>query len=164
MIGRFTAAVLLAITMSLGAHGVAVAKPADVRIPSIGVNAQIKKVGIKNGMIDVGGELRRTLYTWRQGDPPCDRTGTTVYAGHAWRSGPGVADRWGQLRRGARISLAGCRFKVTSVQFWNASRPIGKLFRVDGRPRIVLIGCKADDYSKRTLVFARMVKPKKHRK
>ncbi len=163
MIGRIAATGLLAVTLSLGAQSAAVAKPTDVRIPSIGVKAQIKQVGVKNGTIDVGSELTHTLYTWRQGDPPCDPTGTTVYAGHAWRAGNGVADRWGQLRRGSRISLAGCTFKVTRVEFWRANRSISRLFRVDGPPQVVLIGCKADDYSKRTMVFARMIRSKKHR-
>ena len=98
-----------------------------------------------------------TVYTWKHGDPPCDPTGTTVYAGHAWRDGDGVADRWGELRRGDIIRVAGCRFKVTKRQYWSAKRKIGHLYRVDGPPRIVLIGCKPDDYSKRTMVFAKLI-------
>lgn len=31
------------------------------------------------------------------------------------------------------------------------------LFTVGGPPRIVLIGCKADDYARRTVVFAKKV-------
>jgi hypothetical protein len=79
-----------------------------------------------------------------------------VFAGHAWRAGPGVADRWGQLGRGDTIRLARCTFTVTRREFWSAQRPIARLFSVAGPARIVLIGCKVGDYSKRTMVFARL--------
>jgi sortase (surface protein transpeptidase) len=143
--------VLLAIT----GQGAAGAAPGRVDIPKLGVRAHIVKVGLtSNGSLAVGDSLQGTVYTWREGDPPCDRTGTTVYAGHAWRAGNGVADRWGTLRRGDRIHVSGCTFKVTRREFWPADRSMGHLFTVGGPPRIVLIGCKADDYTKRVVIFA----------
>ena len=44
---------------------------------------------------------------------------------------------------------------MTRREFWAAKRRMGSLYSVSGPPRIVLVGCKADDYSKRTVVFAR---------
>ena len=85
------------------------------------------------------------------------KIGSTVYAGHAWRAGNGVADRWGSLRRGDVIKVAGCRFEVTGREYWPASRRMGSLYSVAGPARIVLVGCKADDYSRRTVVFARKI-------
>lgn len=143
--------------LTFGVQEVAEAAPAArITASSIGMNAPIIKVGVKKGGLAIGKNVS-TVYTWKHGDPPCDPTGTTVYAGHAWRAGDGVADKWGQLRRGQIIEVANCRFKVTKVTHWSAKRSIKPLFRVDGAPRIVLIGCKPDDYSKRTMVFARMI-------
>lgn len=66
-----------------------------------------------------------------------------------------MADRWARLRPGDRIKVAGCGFEVTRREFWPAKRRMGSLYSVSGPPRIVLVGCKADDYSRRTVVFAR---------
>ena len=133
------------------------AAPDRLQIARTGTDARVVKVAARNNTLAVGDQLRGTVYTWSQGDPPCDPTGTTVYAGHAWRAGNGVADHWGQLRRGDRIKVGGCRFKVTKREYWPASRRMGSLYTVDGPPRIVLVACKADDYSRRTLVFARKI-------
>ena len=126
-------------------------------IGKTGTHAQVVKVPVRKGQLVVGREPRHTVYTWNHGDPPCDPLGTTVYAGHAWRAGPGVANRWGSLRPGDRFSVGGCAFRVTKVATWSATRSIKGLFRVDGPPRVVLISCQPGDYSRRTMVFARKV-------
>lgn len=142
--------------MVLVGQGAAVsAAPDRLTIARTGTDAAIVKVASRGGTLAVGSRLNGAVYTWSKGDPPCDPTGSTLYAGHAWRAGHGVADRWGQLRRGDRITVAGCRFEVTRREFWPAGRRMGALYSVSGPPRIVLVGCKADDYSKRTVVFAR---------
>lgn len=133
------------------------AAPDRLRIAATGTDARVVRVPARNDTLAVGHQLRGTVYTWSQGDPPCDPTGSTVYAGHAWRAGNGVADQWGQLRRGDVIRVAGCRFKVTKREFWPASRRMGSLYSVHGPARIVLVACKADDYSRRTVVFARKI-------
>lgn len=151
--------VAFAVLLAFSGQGAAGAAPGRLDIPKLGIHAQIVKVGLTSGgSLAVGDRLRGTVYTWRKGDPPCDATGTTVYAGHAWRAGNGVADRWGSLRRGDRIHVSGCTFKVTRKEFWPASRSMRHLFTVGGPPRIVLIGCKADDYAKRTVIFAEKVR------
>ena len=148
--------VMLCATVLVG-QGAAHAAPDRVRIARTGTDAAIIEVPARNDTLAVGSRLTDAVYTWSQGDPPCDPTGSTVYAGHAWRAGNGVADHWAQLRRGDVINVAGCRFKVTAREFWAANRRMGSLYSVSGPARIVLVGCKADDYSKRTVVFARKV-------
>ena len=76
-------------------QGAAHAAPDRLTIGRTGTDAAIIKVPARNGTLAVGNQLRGAVYTWSQGDPPCDPTGSTVYAGHAWRAGNGVADRWG---------------------------------------------------------------------
>ena len=150
------AVVTLCATVLVG-QGAAHAAPDRLRIARTDTDAVVVAVAARHDVLAVGSRLGGTVYTWSQGDPPCDPTGSTVYAGHAWRAGNGVADRWGQLRRGDVIRVAGCRFEVTRREFWSATRPMGSLYSVSGPARIVLVGCKADDYSKRTVVFARKV-------
>jgi hypothetical protein len=157
---RRAALVVATVVLLAGSgQGAAAAAPERLAIPVIGVQAEIVRVGLtRAGSLAIGDRLRGTVYTWRRGDPPCDPTGTTVYAGHAWRAGDGVADRWGSLKRGNRIRVGACAFNVTRKEHWPADRPMLHLFTVGGPPRIVLITCKADDYAKRTVVFARMVR------
>jgi sortase (surface protein transpeptidase) len=151
--------VAFAAPLALTGQGAAGAVPGRLDIPSIGVRAQIVEVGLtSSGSLAIGDRLRGTVYAWRKADPPCDPTGTTVYAGHAWRAGNGVADKWGSLRRGDRIRVSGCAFEVTRKELWSAKRPMRHLFTVGGPPRIVLIGCKPDDYSRRVVVFAEKVR------
>lgn len=157
---RRTALTLVMLSASVGlsaGQGVAFAAPDRLQVSRTGTNATVIKVPARNDTLSVGSRLNGAVYTWSQGDPPCDPTGSTVYAGHAWRAGNGVADRWGQLRRGDVIRVGGCRFEVTRREFWPAKRRMGSLYSVSGPARIVLVGCKADDYSKRTVVFARKI-------
>jgi hypothetical protein len=154
---RILLAVITLCATVLTGQGAAHAAPDRLTIARTGTDAVIIEVPSRNDTLAVGSQLRGAVYTWSQGDPPCDPTGSTVYAGHAWRAGNGVADGWGRLRPGDMIRVAGCRFEVTRREFWPAGRRIGALYSVSGPPRIVLVGCKADDYSRRTLVFARKV-------
>lgn len=135
--------------------------PADaasgrITAPAIGMNAPVVKVGVKNGRLQIGHNLH-TVYTKRGGDPPCDQSGSTMYAGHAWQSGNGVADKWLQLKRGDIIRVGGCRFRVTGKQVWDDGRKVGSLSSPAGPPRIALYGCKADDYDYATVVFAKKI-------
>lgn len=137
----------------LGA-GPADAGPERIVARAIGMNAPVVYVDVKNGKLQIGHNLH-VVYAAQGGDPPCDQSGSTMYAGHAWRAGNGVADKWLQLRRGDIISVRGCRFKVTRKEVWDDGRDVGSLSTPDGSPRIVLYGCKADDYNYATVVFAR---------
>ena len=154
---RTSLAVMTLCATVLVGQGAAHAAPDRLRIASTGTDAVVIKVPARNDTLAVGSQLRGAVYTWSKDDPPCDPTGSTVYAGHAWRAGNGVADRWGQLGRGDVITVAGCRFEVTRREYWPAKRRMGALYSVAGPARIVLVGCKADDYSQRTVVFARKV-------
>ena len=151
------ALVVLCASVLVGQGAAHAAAPDRLQIARTGTDDAIITVPARNDTLAVGSRLNGAVYTWSQGDPPCDPTGSTVYAGHAWRAGNGVADRWGQLRRGDVIRVAGCRFKVTKREFWPAHRRMGSLYSVSGPARIVLVGCKADDYSQRTVVFARKI-------
>ncbi len=157
MIRRTALTVVMVCATMLVGQGAAEAAPDRLRIAKTSTDATIIKVPVRRNTLAVGSQLRGAVYTWSKGDPPCDPTGSTVYAGHAWRAGNGVADGWGRLRRGDVIKIAGCRFKVTRREFWPAKRRMGSLYSVSGPARVALVACKADDYSKRTVVFARKI-------
>lgn len=149
--------VVLCFAVLLGQGAASAAPDRDrLRIPKTATSATVVKVPARAGTLAIGSQLRNTVFTWDRGDPPCDATGSTVYAAHAWRAGPGTADRWGELQHGDTIRLARCSFTVTRREFWSAQRPIRSLFSVAGPPRIVLIGCRVGNYSQRTMVFARL--------
>lgn len=156
---RLALALMLVVSLTLGSQGSASAAPKRIKAESIGMNAPVVKVGMKGNGLAIGNDVN-VVYTWKHGDPPCDPTGSTVYTGHAWKDGDGVADKWGKLTKGRIITVDGCRFEVTKRAYWSkkkVKRAMKRLQRVDGFPRIVLIGCKPDDYSKRTMVFARLI-------
>jgi hypothetical protein len=135
--------------------GQAAAAPERVAIPSIGVKAPVVYVGVKkNGELNIGWNPR-AFYAMRRGDPPCDMSGSTLYVGHAWRSGNGVADRLLQLKRGDIARVGGCRFKMVRKRVIDDGASIRRLSRVDGPPLIHVMGCKANDYSKGTVVTFR---------
>ncbi len=159
MNGRLRA-LIAAVSVVLGflvwGAGPADAAPERITAPATGLNAPVVYVEAPAGDLGVRDNLH-VVYAWKHGDPPCDASGSTVYAGHAWRAGNGVADHWGRFKPGDRIRVGGCAFKVTHKEYWGADRGIGPLSSQTGPPRIALITCKADDYSKRTVVFARKV-------
>jgi hypothetical protein len=51
--------------------------------------------------------------------------------------------------------VGGCRFVAPRRVLWVAAGPLGSLYSVAGPAGLVLVGCTADDYSRRTVVFAR---------
>lgn len=135
----------------------AAAAPERLVISKLGVNARIVPVPVVDGKLMIGNEVRGIVYTPRGGDPLCDPLGTTIIAGHTYRAGDGVADNWRNLKRGDKFRAGGCQFVVEyKVIRFGTYRP-GHLMRADGPPRLVLIGCKPDDYSRRIMVFARMI-------
>lgn len=131
--------------------------PERLIIPTLGVNARIVSAPVFEGNLKIGNEVRGIVYTPRGGDPLCDPLGTSIIAGHTYRAGDGVADNWRNLKRGDTFRAGGCRFKVEKVVIRSGSFRISHLMRADGLPRVVLIGCKPDDYSRRVMVFARKI-------
>ena len=158
--GAFTlATAALVVPMTLAGQGAAGAGPERIKLPVIGVNAPIKKVPVKDGGLAIGKDPRK-VYVWKHGDPPCDSSGSSVYAGHAWSKGDGVADEWRDLRSGDIIKLPGCKFEVEKVEQWSKAKTkkkMKRLYRVDGPPLAYLVGCLPGNYSKRVIVTARLI-------
>ena len=141
----------------LAGTGQATAAPERVVVPAIGMNAPIVYTGVKkNGQLNIGWNLH-VLYSQRRGDPPCDDSGSTLYVGHAWRSGNGVADKLLRLKRGDIARVGGCRLKMIRKRVIDDGVGIASLSRVDGPPLIHIMGCTAYDYRKGTVVTFRRI-------
>lgn len=154
---RALIAVSVLLGLLFGGAGQAAAAPERVVIPSIGVKAPVVYVGVKkNGELNIGWNPR-VLYAMRRGDPPCDQSGSTLYVGHAWRSGNGVADRLLRLKRGDIARVGGCRFKMVRKRVIDDGRDISNLSRVDGPPLMHVMGCKFNDYSEGVVATFRRV-------
>lgn len=116
--------------------------PGGLAIPAIGVDAGIVPVGVtRKGQLAIGSSVR-DVYRWRDGVVP-GQQGSAVLAGHTWSKGPGVFDRLGSLRRGARIVVGRNRFAVTRVRRVTtmSRREVAALFSDRGKARLVLITC-----------------------
>lgn len=166
MIRRVVLALATTVVLSLGVQGGAEsassAQVASSRlvIPKTDTNAVIRKAPVIDGRLKIGHELQGVVWTPEGGDPPCDATGRTMYAGHAWRAGNGTADRWVTLKKGDIIKVAGCTFKVYKREKWSDQRPIGSLSKVDGRAEAALYACWASDYDYAVVIFAEKVEDK----
>lgn len=116
-------------------------KAARLHIPALGVDAGIRRVGVSNGQLAIGGSVR-DVYSWRRGVRP-GQPGSAVLAGHTWSKGPGVFDRLGQLRPGHRVFVGRAAFKVTRVRrvAGLSAHAVRALFSDRGKARLVLITC-----------------------
>lgn len=149
-----TAVVVLLGFLSVGTEQAAAA-PERIVVSAIGMDAPIIYTGVKkNGQLNIGWNLH-AMYSQRGGDPVCDDSGSTLFVGHAWRSGNGVADRLLQLKRGDKARVGGCTFKMIRKQVIDDAVGIRALSRVDGPPLIHVMGCTANDYTKGTVVTFR---------
>jgi sortase (surface protein transpeptidase) len=137
-----------------------------VRIPSIGVDARLVRLGL-----DTGGALavprRWEDAGWFTGAARPGERGAAVIAGHVdSTSGPAVFYRLGALRAGAVVTIArrdgsAVRFRVRRVERWPKRRfPTRRVYGPTRRPALRLVTCggafdrASGHYVDNTIVFA----------
>jgi hypothetical protein len=145
---------------------VPVARPARLRIPSIGVDAQVVRLGLDaSGALEVPrgwGDAGWYVHSPRPGQP-----GPAILAGHVdSTSGPAVFYRLGALRPGAPIRVTrtdgiAVSFRVHRVERWpKAGFPTRLVYGATRRPTLRLITCggafdsRTGHYVDNTIVFA----------
>ena len=113
----------------------AVARPASLIIPSLGVQANVIGLGLTaSGALAV--PTSTAVAGWYTGSPSPGAIGSAVIAGHVdSRHGPGVFFHLAQLRRGDRVYIRRADgtlvvFRVTSVQ----------MYAKDGFPTLAVYG------------------------
>jgi hypothetical protein len=143
-----------------------VAPPARIRIPSIGVDARVVRLGL-----DASGALETPRgwgdAGWYVHSPRPGRPGPAVVAGHVdSTSGPAVFYRLGALRPRAAIRVIGAdgttvTFRVHRVGRWpKTGFPTRLVYGATRRPTLRLITCGgafdrgSGHYTDNTIVFA----------
>lgn len=126
--------------------------PADIQLPSIGVDAPVVPVGIEpDGLMTVPEDVD-TVGWYQWGGTPGGDTGTTVLAGHvdSRSQGRGAFFDLRAMGVGDEVSVTDADGATTTWRvvgrrtFDKASLPVDELYRRDGQPRLVLITCGGD--------------------
>lgn len=143
--------------------------PVRLVIPSIGVDAKVKSVGLtKEGDIATPGNF--TDVAWYKYGPAPGRPGSAVMNGHL-DNGLGLAgvfSRLKDLKEGDDVIVndaAGQRlaFRVSAVRTYGLGEPAPEVFLSGAGPRLSLVTCDGvwnkakKSYSERLVVFAEYV-------
>lgn len=128
---------------SLAQHAV----PVRLRIPAIGVDARVTKLGrLPDGTVDVPHSWG--LVGWYDGGPRPGEPGPAVLLGHVdSRAGPAVFARLAQLKAGDAVDVLGAdgrseRFRVERVHRYPKSRfPTDEVYLPTVRPELRLVTC-----------------------
>jgi sortase (surface protein transpeptidase) len=140
--------------------------PAEIRIPAIGVNAPVTRVGLtRAGALNVPPVHNANLAGWYQYGPAPGQPGAAVIVGHYdTYVGPAVFYRLSQLHRGEKIwiRLADRRTVVFAVRsadrYPKSDFPTGKVYVNGGPPTLRLITCAgAFDWATRHYIDDRVV-------
>ncbi|WP_329414131.1 class F sortase [Streptomyces sp. NBC_00704] len=144
--------------------------PVGLRIPAIGVDTPLMRLGLAaDRSVQVPPVERHDRAGWYEHSPTPGRTGPSVILGHVTvgRYGDGVFRRLDRLHRGDRIAVrlengTTAAFAVTRVRTVDkASFPTGEVYGNVGRPELRLITCggprTGDGYRDNVIVFAALV-------
>ena len=134
----------------LGAGGSpAVVTPVELRLPTLGVVAPVRPIGVEpGGELEIPEEVR-TVGWYRYGPRPGDARGSTVLSGpiDSAEQGKGAFYRLGELDPGdpvlVRLSDRRVRrYRVVAREEWpKTATPLDRLFSRDGAPRLTLVTC-----------------------
>ena len=143
--------------------------PESLSIPSIGVTAQVEKVGKKiDGSMATPQKFEDVAW-YSLGSKPGE-AGNAVIAGHVNNAltKTGVFEHLGSVKLGDMVSVSDAqghtlRYKVTDIEEYPAdAAPAASIFAVSGPSQLVLITCdgewvsKDKTFSKRLVVFAQL--------
>ncbi|MEU1126101.1 class F sortase [Streptomyces sp. NPDC005899] len=133
------------------------AEPARVRVPRIGVDAPLMRLGLNaDGSLEVPPARDRHLAGWYGEGTPPGAKGTAVVAGHVDNDeGPSVFYSLGSLRKGDRVEVdrvdgSTAVFAVDAVEVYgNEDFPDRKVYGASEHASLRLITC-GGGYSRRT--------------
>lgn len=124
-------------------------RPVRLEIPSIGVRAPVRRVGLaEDGSIAVPDLERHNEVGWYERGPTPGQFGPAIIVGHAdTRTGPSVFHGLARLRPGDRVEVTRqdrsvAIFEVNSVErFDKDALPVERVYGDYGRPWLRLITC-----------------------
>ncbi|HEY2934985.1 MAG TPA: class F sortase [Gaiellaceae bacterium] len=124
-------------------------RPVTVRIPSLGISAAVRPVGIDitHGVLGLQPAIRRTGW-WHDGMAPGASSGAVLIAGHvdSKRAGAGAFFKLHGAVRGSRVQVATAdggvfAYRVVSVRSYRKSALPTSIYSRTGAPRLVLVTC-----------------------
>lgn len=137
--------------------------PVRVRIPAIGVAADVVPIGLSGTVLEPPGDVE--LVGWWDGGAVAGAAhGTVLLTGHSVHAGDGVFDRLGELRVGDLVPVTTAdgtiTYEVSSVAAYSKKSLAAQaesLFSSEGSPRLALATCSGYDggqYTETTIVLA----------
>ncbi|QKE83429.1 class F sortase [Arthrobacter sp. NEB 688] len=125
------------------------APPVRLRIPDLGVAADVRPVGVQDDGAMVIPAAPTSVGWYRYGSAPSTPRGHTVIAGHVAtrEDGPGALAPLSGAREGMRIEVTDAdgeehTYEVTGREsVRKKALPVDEIFARDGEPRLVLITC-----------------------
>lgn len=127
----------------------AVAAPVHLRVPTLGIDAEVEPVGAEaDGEMEVPGDVA-TVGWYRPGTAPDDDQGTVVLAGHvdSRAAGPGAFFALERSQPGDEVvvTLSDGRERRYEIvgrrRHPKAALPVTEIFTRAGAPRLALITC-----------------------
>ncbi|GAA0797592.1 class F sortase [Spirilliplanes yamanashiensis] len=146
-------------------------RPLAIAIPSIGVKAPVRKVGLAaDGSVAVPPLERHNQAGWFERGPTPGQFGPAMIVGHAdTRDGPSIFHNLTLLKPGARVEVTRSDrtvavFEVNSIEHFDKDRlPADRVYGDYSRPSLRLVTCSGRwegegiGYSDNTVVFASLV-------
>lgn len=125
------------------------APPVRLRIPDLGVAADVRPVGVQDDGAMVIPAAPTSVGWYRYGAAPASPEGHTVIAGHVAtrEDGPGALAPLAGAREGMRVEVTDAdgvehTYEVTGREsVRKKALPVDEIFARDGAPRLVLITC-----------------------
>ena len=120
-----------------------------MRIPSLGIRAQVAQVAIdiKHGALGLPSDIQRAGW-WQDGAAPGGRSGATLIAGHvdSVHAGTGPFFKLRLAHTGDRVQVATeggstYTYRVVSVRTYLKSALPTSVYSRTGAPRLVLVTC-----------------------
>ena len=124
-------------------------RPVTVRIPSLGISAAVRPVGIDvaHGVLGLPPGIRRAGW-WHDGVAPGASSGAVLIAGHvdSAQAGAGAFFKLHRAVRGSRVQVATTdggvyAYRVVSVRSYRKSALPTSIYSRTGAPRLVLVTC-----------------------
>lgn len=148
-------------------------RPTRIAIPSLGVQARIRPVGLDpDGAIAAPPIRRAQEVGWYRDGPSPGQAGPAVLVGHVDdRDGPAVFHRLARVDPGTRIEITRrdrqvATFQVTAVRTYDKSAlPAGEVYGDFSQPGLRLITCGGrwaggqTGYAENVVVFATLIGP-----
>lgn len=143
--------------------------PTTLRLPSLGVTAQVLPIGDANSGTLIPPSDVTAVGWWSAGAKPGSGSGTSILAGHTVHTGGGALDNLERVRAGDRVvvdrpgrDLVYIVDSVTTYGKGELARKAQQVFRQEGPDRLAVVTCEdwnGTEYLSNVVVIASHPRP-----